>query len=146
MALPLPVGSPMGALVATSLTENGGGGVFPSDSSFSPRSRLLEVGAGSFQTDQQAGMGFVAVQGLGVSVEGEWFRSCPVGTRMRAFLAPPAWARRRKLESESPISCRGAPGRPLLGSCKILTAAALFGEEYWGLLRGWAGPESLRPT
>lgn len=47
MALPLPVGSPVGALLATSLTRNGERGVFPGDSALVPVSHprlwLLEV-------------------------------------------------------------------------------------------------------
>lgn len=76
MALPFPVGSPVGALVATSLTGTGRGGcslvipLLPHPHS----SRLLEVGTRSSQTEQQAGglgEGLVTVLGIGVSADGE---------------------------------------------------------------------------
>lgn len=63
--------------------------------------------------------------------------------RMRPFLSPPAWTRREKLESDHVGVLLGAPSSAL---GIPLRTAVLLGEGFWGLLKGWVGPEFLRPT
>ena len=51
--------------------------------------------------------------------------------------------RREKLESENVGVLLGAPSSGLGIPLRI---AVLLGEGFWGLLKGWVGPEFLRST
>ena len=123
-----------------------GGRCSLTDSSFCPppappsRRRRLEWADGPLKRTSRLGGGLWLCRGLGSLQRESDSDSAPI---MRVFLSPPAWTRREKLESENVGVLLGAPSSGLGIPLRI---AVLLGEGFWGLLKGWVGPEFLRST